>query len=96
MPAVTVAAQINARPEHLAFVKSELLKLVVPTRQEAGCIEYRLHQDLDDPALFLFFETWEDRASLEQHLASGHFKRYAEAVTPCIVDKTVRIMTSIA
>ena len=93
---VTVVAQITAKAEYRDFVQSELIKLVAPTRQETGCIEYRLHQDLDDPALFLFFETWEDRTSLERHLASEHFKQYAAAVTPCIDAKTVRIMTSIA
>lgn len=93
---VTVVAQITAKAEYRDFIQSELIKLVAPTRQEKGCIEYRLHQDLDDPVLFLFFETWEDRISLERHLASEHFKQYVVAVTPYIDDKTVRIMTSIA
>lgn len=96
MSAITVVAQLIARPEHREALQTELLNLVVATRQEAGCLEYRLHQDLDDPNRYLFFETWQDRPSLERHLASAHFMRYAAATAHCITDKTVRILQSIA
>jgi quinol monooxygenase YgiN len=49
MSVVTVAAKLVVREDAVETVKAELLKLIEPTRQEAGCIEYRLHQDNDDP-----------------------------------------------
>jgi len=49
---LTLVANIEAKAEQVEFVKSELLKLVAPTRLEAGCIQYDLHQDNSNPALF--------------------------------------------
>lgn len=92
---VTIVAQVMAKAEHREAVKAELLKMIPPTRQEAGCIEYRLHQDCDNPDLFLFFETWQDMESLQSHLQSPHFTRYAATVSDWIANKTVFRMTSI-
>jgi len=89
MSSVTVVAKIVAREEAIESVKAELLKMIVPTRLEPGCIEYRLHQDSLAPALFLFYENWESMAFLEQHLNSPHYKNYAAAVQNLIVDKVV-------
>lgn len=93
MSKVTVVAKITAKTDALEAVKSELLKMITPTRKEDGCIEYRLHQDNNDPAVFLFYENWKSRACLEQHMNSEHFKVYVEAVSELISDKTVNLMT---
>ncbi len=49
-------------------MRQELLSLVVPSRKDAGCLNYDLHQAQDDPALFLFHENWASKAHLDQHL----------------------------
>ncbi len=51
---------------------------VAPTRGEKGCINYDLHQSIDDPALFLFYENWESREDLERHLETAHALRFDE------------------
>ena len=92
---ITIVAQIVAKQEHREAVKTELLNMIPPTRQETGCIEYRLHQDSVNPDLFLFFETWQDTESLQNHLNSPHYTRYVATVADWIADKTVYRMTSI-
>jgi quinol monooxygenase YgiN len=77
-------------------VKSELLKLIEPTRREIGCIEYNLHQDNDDSAVFVFYETWDNLDCLENHMNSDHFKSYVNAVGGLIEDKVVHKMTLIS
>jgi quinol monooxygenase YgiN len=72
-----------------------LLRLVAPTRQEEGCIEYRLHQDNGNPALFLFYENWVDAACLEKHLNTARFKAYLAAAEDLVEQKTVRTLTSL-
>ena len=74
-------------------VKSELKKLVAPTRKEAGCIEYKLHQDNDYPAEFIFYENWESTACLEKHIDSDHYKAYVRAVDGLLEKKVVHKMT---
>lgn len=92
MAELVVVAQVVAKGEHLEGVKRELLGLVGPTRAEAGCIEYTLHQDLADPCVFVFYERWESEEHLAAHMASPHFTAYVAAVDGKIADKTVRRM----
>ena len=92
---LTVVAKVVVNKDSIEVVKAQLLKLIAPTRKEAGCIEYRLHQDDDDPAVFIFYETWESLACLEQHMNSPHFKDYISAVDGKIAEKVVHKMTAI-
>ena len=95
MGLLTVVAKLVAKKDSVECVKRELLKLIAPTREEHGCVEYRLHQDNDDPAVFIFYENWESEASLEQHLSSDHFKGYVSAIEGMIDQKVVNKMTGI-
>ncbi len=65
---LTVVAQIKAKPGKETQVRQELLALVAPSRKDAGCLNYDLHQALDNPALFLFHENWTSKTHLDQHL----------------------------
>jgi len=40
MSKITVVAQVVAKSDAVDAVKAELLKMIAPTRQEQGCIEY--------------------------------------------------------
>ncbi len=95
MAKLTVVAKVVAKKDSVEKVKSELLKLTAPTRREDGCIDYRLHQDNNDPAVFIFYENWESLDSLEQHMNSPHFKAYVAAVEGLLDDKSVYKMTAI-
>jgi quinol monooxygenase YgiN len=65
---LTVVAQIKAKPGKEAEVRTELASLIAPSRKDAGCINYDLHQAVDDPALFMFHENWTSKAQLDRHL----------------------------
>jgi quinol monooxygenase YgiN len=95
VPNLTVVAKVTAKKDSVDNVKSELLKLITPTRKENGCIEYNLHQDNDDPAVFVFYETWESLTCLENHTNTDHFKSYVNAVGSLIEEKVVHKMTRI-
>ena len=96
MSAVTVVARVVARPEQAESLKVELLKLIAPTRNENGCREYILHQDNSDPAVFLFYETWDNDACLEAHMQTDHFRSYVGAVEGLLAEKIVYRMTRLA
>jgi quinol monooxygenase YgiN len=65
---LTVVARIKAKQGMEARVKKELLALVAPTRKESGCLNYDLHQDLDDKSAFVFYENWRSKKDLDKHL----------------------------
>lgn len=92
---LTVIAELIVKEEFIETVKTELLNLIEPTRLEEGCIEYRLHQDNDNPKVFIFFEIWENLSCLERHMDSPHFKNCISAVEGMIVEKNVHKMTRI-
>ncbi|MEN6573313.1 putative quinol monooxygenase [Methanobacterium aggregans] len=49
-------------------------ELVESSLKEDGCISYGLYQDVKDSEVVAMIEEWEDRDSLEDHMASEHFK----------------------
>jgi len=96
MSKLTIVAHIKANPEHIDLVKSELLKLIDVTRAEAGCIQYDLHQDNEDPTHFLFHENWENRDLWQAHMDAQHLKDYLAATDGAVDQFTVHEMTHIA
>ena len=50
-------------------------ELVRESRKESGCLGYTLNQSLEDPRAHAFIECWTDRAAIDAHGASAHFRR---------------------
>lgn len=95
MPKLTIVANITAKADNIEQVKAALQKLIATTRSEAGCLQYDLHQDDENPAHFMFYENWESRALWQQHMAAPHLAEYAAATDGAIADFTLHEMTHI-
>ena len=67
-----MVARIRAKPGNEERVREELLRVVAPTRAEAGCINYDMHQSTDDARLFMFHENWVSKEALDDHLKTPH------------------------
>ncbi len=93
---LTIVAHIHAEPGHEDLVHAALEKLVPPTRAEPGCLQYDLHRDNADPAHFLFFETWENRALWQDHMNAPHLKAHAEATSGAVARVDLFEMTRTA
>ncbi len=92
---LTIVAKILAKAEKRELVKTELLKLIDPTRVEEGCINYDLHQDNENPNLFIFHENWESRELLQKHLANSHIAEYMKATEGAVEEFILQEMTHI-
>jgi|ERR1041384_1452149 quinol monooxygenase YgiN len=73
---VTVLARVHARAGKEAEVQRLLRALVAPSRAEAGCLNYDLHQSVDDPTEFMFYENWTSRAALDAHLDMPYLNEF--------------------
>ena len=73
---VTVIARIKAKPGMEETVKNEVLALVAPTRAEAGCINYDLHQTADDKSVLMLYENWVSKKDLDEHLAMPYLEAF--------------------
>lgn len=95
MAKLTIVAKIIAKADQTELVKAELLKLIPPTLAEAGCINYDLHQDNENPNVFLFFENWENRELWQAHMSNTHLAEFAKAIDGATEEITVSEMTLI-
>jgi quinol monooxygenase YgiN len=70
-----VIARDFIKPEFIDVVLPLYAELVEKTRQEPLCICYDLFIDQKDPGHFVFIEEWPDRAALDTHCRTEHFRR---------------------
>ncbi len=96
MAKLTIVANIHAEPGKIDLVKAELQKLIEITRAEEGCIQYDLHQDNENPAHFLFYETWQSRELWQAHMNAPHLAAYGAATQGAVAQFTLHEMTKIA
>ena len=93
MKPITIVANIIAKPGKIDLVKTELQKLIAPTRSEKGCMQYELHQDNENPAHFLFFEIWESRELWQDHMNSPHLATCVSLIEDSLAELTVKEMS---
>ena len=97
MKSVTVIALFQAKPGQEIELRNALMRLVAPTRQEAGCLNYDLHVSPEDPAKFLFHENWTSKALLDAHLQSAHIKALLPRVEDlCVASPEITLWEQIA
>ena len=70
-----VIAQDFIKPEHIQGVLPLYRELVARTKEEPWCISYDLYINQKDPGHFTFIEEWPDRAALDKHCSTEHFRR---------------------
>ena len=70
-----VIAQDFIRPDALEIVRPLYAELVRLSQAEPLCISYDLFVDQKDPGHFTFIETWPNRAALDLHCETEHFRR---------------------
>ena len=73
---VYVIAIITSKPEYTGEVKNALVELMRETHKEEACIQYDLHQDMEDENRFIFYEIWEDQEGLDRHNEQPHIKKF--------------------
>ena len=71
---LTVIARLRAKAGQQARLRHELQGLVAPSRAEAGCLLYDLHESRSEPGVFLFYEIWKSIADLDAHFETPHVK----------------------
>jgi quinol monooxygenase YgiN len=83
---VTVVARIRAKEGMEEKVKQELMALVSPTRSEKGCINYDLHQSVENKSLFMFYENWASKRDLDEHLEMPYMKSHMEKASEILAE----------
>lgn len=77
---LTLVAEFQSLPGKEDELRRELLALVDPTRAEAGCIDYFLHESPENAGHFLFYENWKSDEDLAQHAQMPYLQRIGSLV----------------
>jgi quinol monooxygenase YgiN len=89
---LTVVATMRAKAGKEDELRAALESVIEETLKEEGNVNYDLHQGVDDPAVFTFYENWRSKADLEQHLQSPHM-RAGLAGLPELVEGELTVQT---
>ncbi len=77
---INLFGEITAKDGCETELSQALKEMLAPSRDESGCVEYRITQSTETPTLFLTFETFESIEDMESHLASDHFQALLKKV----------------
>lgn len=58
--------------------------------KEPGCLQFLVHQSMENPLHFLLYEQYQDEAALQAHRASPHFARYVRGGIDALVESRTR------
>ena len=83
---LTVIAHMRAAPGKRDELRAALEALVEPTSKEQGYVNYDLHQGIEDPDRFFFYENWESDADLDAHLDAPHLRDFAARIPELLDD----------
>ena len=72
----TAIATLIAKPGQQDALEQHLRALIEPTRAEAGCGQYDLHQDIANPLAFYMIEQWASDEALQAHDDSAHIQHF--------------------
>lgn len=84
---VYLTAIIKSKPEHTAEVAQVLGNMVIQTRKETACIQYDLHQSIEDKNIFVFYEIWENKQGLNLHNEQLYIREFGKLADEKLAEK---------
>ena len=79
-----VVAKIKAVSGKEAEMKQAFLDVIPKVADEEGTLVYTLHQNQNDPTVFLFYEKYKDMDALVAHSSTSHFKALFKTIQPML------------
>ncbi len=76
MEQVTDIAFIRAKPGMSDELGRRLVELVDPSRSEGGCINYDVHQSLNDEQVWCVYENWKSAEDLKSHFDKSYMQGF--------------------
>ncbi|MFJ8260242.1 putative quinol monooxygenase [Peribacillus asahii] len=86
MNEIIINAVLKAKSGKGELLRTELLNLVEASRVEDGCIQYTLHESVENKDTFVFYEIWKDEKALAFHINTDHYK-YCSQQTEHLLEK---------
>jgi quinol monooxygenase YgiN len=82
---IVVVGRVRTNPENRDALVRIGQAVAEASREEAGCISYRLYEDIELENEFVFVEEWESTEALRTHFATSHIREFMQAIPATIV-----------
>lgn len=73
---IVLVARLKVKDGAVEEAKQAALDIVADSRAEAGCVNYDIHQAIDDPTVFVWHETWKNKTAIDEHFETDFFKNF--------------------
>jgi quinol monooxygenase YgiN len=77
---IVLIARLKVKADKIEQAKAAALAIVEPSRKEAGCLNYDIHQSIEDETMFFWHETWVNKAAVDEHFATPFFQEFFAVV----------------
>jgi quinol monooxygenase YgiN len=77
---IVVVARVSTDAGKRAEMLEVAHRVAAASREEAGCLSYRIYEDSERPNEFVFVEEWQDDAALQQHFGTPHIAEFMRAI----------------
>jgi quinol monooxygenase YgiN len=71
---LVITAFWEARPDEVDALVGIIRKFLPQAQAEPGVLAFQIHQSLEDPTKFFFYEVFKDEAAFAEHSQAPHFK----------------------
>ena len=83
---IVVIGRVKTTPEKRPDLITVATTVARASRQESGCIGYRVYEDVEIENEFVFVEEWEGREALFSHFATPHVAALMRDIFDTVVD----------
>jgi quinol monooxygenase YgiN len=93
---INLTVFIKSKAAYADDIRQMLQAMVVQSKQETACLQYDLHQGIDEPHIFIFHEVWQDEKGLALHNEQPYIKAFGEIIAEKlqeapVIYKTIRL-----
>ncbi len=77
---IVLIARLKVKTDKIEELKTAALAIVADSRNEAGNINYDIHQSIEDETVFFWHETWVNKAAIDEHFTTPFFQAFFKVV----------------
>lgn len=86
MSNVVVVATFKAKEGKVDEAIAALTPVIEQTHDEAGCLSYALHRDVNDPQTLVLVERWTSQVALESHFQQPYVAALGELAAELLAE----------
>ena len=86
---IFISAIVESKKGHSRYLKPLLYTLVNESRAEKACLQFDLHQSIEDENIFIINEEWVEKSWFELHLQQEHVSTFISVSENYIENKVI-------